>query len=214
MKQEEIPDLNIFMICEKLNENALTNLSEQFTIRNCRPNELDIWKAFPFDDEKTALEYKNFMTDYFTETYSHNPDLFFNNTLFVCDKDDKPIATCSYWKAYNKFNTIQWFKTLKTYEGKGIGRALLSEIFKRFKPEDFPVYLHTQPGSFRAIKLYSDFGFSLLSGKQAGNRSNGLEQCLPILKEFIPIADFNNLKIVESPESFLEAVKNQQTFQF
>jgi hypothetical protein len=29
---------------------------------------------------------------------------------------------------------------------------------------EYPVYLHIQPSSFRAIKLYSDFGFSLLSG--------------------------------------------------
>lgn len=214
MNEEEIPDLNIFMMCERLNENALTHLSQDFTIRTCRPDELHIWKAFPFDSEAMAREYEGFMTNYFKETYSENQKLFFDQTLFVCDNFDNPIATCSTWKAYGKFNTIQWFKTLKNYEGKGIGRALLSVIMKRFDSKDYPIFLHTQPGSFRAIKLYADFGFDLLSGKQFGSRTNDLTEYLPILKEFMTKQVYEQLKIVEPPVSFVKALKNVKTIQF
>lgn len=214
MKEEEIPDKNVFMMCQALNPNALSELPKEYFVRSCRPEELDIWKAMPFDEVGFTEEYDQFMTDFFEATYGGKEDLFFAKTLFVCNKKDEPIATCLLWKVYDEFNTIHWFKVLKEYEGKGIGRALLSIIMKDLSKEDYPVYLHTQPGSFRAIKLYSDFGFSLLSGDKFGNRQNDLDECLPILKKFMPEKDFQNLKITEAPKEFEKALRNQTTNQF
>ena len=185
MKEAEIPDRNIFMMCESLNRTALTELPVGYSLRNCRHEELGIWKMMPFDRPDLAQEYDCFMTDYFTATYGGKEELFFAKTLFVCDRQDKPIATCLNWKAYDEFNTIQWFKVLKECEGQGIGRALLSIIMRKLKMCDYPVYLHTQPSSFRAIKLYSDFGFSLLSDDKFGIRKNDLDECMPILRKFM-----------------------------
>lgn len=42
MTDEEIPDKNVFMMCEALNHDALSELSANYSIRNCRPDELDI----------------------------------------------------------------------------------------------------------------------------------------------------------------------------
>ena len=44
MLEKDIPDLNIFMMCEKLNEDALREIPEGYHIRNIRKDELDIWK--------------------------------------------------------------------------------------------------------------------------------------------------------------------------
>ncbi len=215
MKEEEIPDLNIFMMCEKApGSGAFSDLPEGFSVRNCRPEELDVWKAFPFDDPETARQYYRYMTDSFETIYGGQEALFFANTLFVCDADDRPVATCAHWRSYDAFNAIHWFKVLKSHEGKGIGRALLSIIMRRFAPRDFPVYLHTQPGSFRAIKLYSDFGFKLLSGDKFGTRQNGLEESLPILEEFIPEEHFRKLRIAPAPEIFLRALEAETSPEF
>ena len=202
------------MMCEKLDTNALMKLNREYYFRSCRRIELQIWKAFPFDTEKVPTKYEAFMNQYIYETYGDNLDLFFDKTLFVCNQQDKPIATCSAWKAYGKFNTIQWFKTLKAYEGKGIGRALLSRVMQQFEAKDYPVFLHTQPGSFKAIKLYTDFGFCLLKGRQFGIRTNDLEKCLPILEKFMPVKDYKNLKLVDTPASILEDLKNERAIQF
>jgi ribosomal protein S18 acetylase RimI-like enzyme len=214
MKEEEIPDKNIFMMCEVLNRDSLTEMSASYSIRNCRPDELGIWKTMPFDDADLAKEYEGFMSDYFTTTYGGKEELFFAKTLFVCEKQGKPIATCLSWKAYNEFNTIQWFKVLKGYEGQGIGRALLSIIMQELGMRDYPVYLHTQPSSFRAIKLYSDFGFSLLSGDKLGIRNNDLDECLPILEEFMPKEYFHELRIIAAPKEFEDIVNKYNTNQF
>jgi GNAT superfamily N-acetyltransferase len=214
MKEEEIPDKNIFMMCEELNHNSLSKLPSSYSIRSCRPDELDIWKMMPFDHISLAKEYEGFMSDYFITTYGRKEDLFFDKTLFVCDHQDKPIATCLMWKAYDEFNTIQWFKVLKEHEGKGIGRALLSIVMRKLEIFDYPIYLHTQPSSFRAIKLYSDLGFSLLSGAQLGIRKNNLDECLPILKKFMPQEYFQNLRIMTTPTEFEYTVNKYNTNQF
>ena len=214
MKEEEIPDKNIFMMCEALNLNALSELPAGFAVRNCRREELGIWKAMPFDNLEQAKEYDAYMTGFFETTYGDKEDEFFAKTLFVCDAQDKPVATCLLWKAYDEFNTIHWFKVSKEYEGRGIGRALLSIIMRNLERSDYPVYLHTQPGSFRAIKLYSDFGFSLLSGEKFGVRKNDLDESLPILEEFMPKKYFQNLKIVKAPREFKKALAKYETIQF
>ena len=119
MNEGNIPDLNIFMMCEKLNENALKEIPSGFHVRTCQKNELKIWKEFPFDSEEDKKLYLNFMTKYFNTVYMPYGDLFYNSCLFICDENDKPIATCFATKAYNKFYTIHWLKVLKGYEGKG-----------------------------------------------------------------------------------------------
>jgi ribosomal protein S18 acetylase RimI-like enzyme len=214
MKEAEIPDKNIFMMCEILNRNALTELPNSYSIRSCRPDELYIWKTMPFDDANLAKEYEGFMSEYFNTTYGGKEELFFARTLFVCDRQDRPIATCLIWKAYDEFNTIQWFRVLKEYEGQGIGRALLSIAMQQLEIRDYPVYLHTQPSSFRAIKLYSDFGFSLLSGNNFGIRNNDLNECLPILERFMPQEYFQKLRIVNAPKEFVEILTKYDTNQF
>jgi len=214
MREEEIPDYNIFMMCERLNKHALTNLNPDYSFRNCRPDELDLWKGFPFDSDRVPVEYEGFMNQIIKDSYSSNMTTFFQNTLFVCNKEGTPVATCSYWKAYGKINTIHWLKTRKAYEGKGIGRAVLSAIMKRFGSQDYPIYLHTQPGSFRAVKLYSDFGFQLLRGGKLGTRRNELEKCLPILKEFMPKKDFEGLEMIDTPKALISLLERETTVQF
>lgn len=214
MKEEEIPDYNIFMACPQLNRQALSEIPAGYHIRNCREHELERWKAFPFDSDSLPAEHAGWMNQFVRETYGQNMDLFFRNTLLACDREDQPVATCSHWKAYGKINTIHWFKTLKSHEGKGIGRALLSAIMQRFTGHDYPVYLHTQPGSFRAIKLYSDFGFHLLRGGKLGARNNELEQSLPILKEFMPRQAFESLEISDTPGELIQLLADETSNQF
>ena len=213
-KINEIPDLNIFMMCNKLNESALSELSEDFYVRTCRKDEFDMWASFPFDNEEDAEKYYGFMVDFFNNTYASKGDLFYQKCLFICDKNDKPIATCFVWKAYDEFNTIQWFKTLKGYEGFGIGRALLSIVMKDLQEEDYPIYLHTQPSSFRAIGLYSDFGFEILTDSEYGLRTNDIDQCLPILEEHMTEKSFKKLQFTKASEHFKKVVASAKTNQF
>ncbi len=214
MKESEIPDYNVFMMCPELYQEALSNLPGDYHFRNIRPDELERWKAFPFDTEEVPAEYESFMSDFVNEVYGNDMMTFYKNTLFVCDRQDNPVATCSHWKAYGRFNSIHWLKTLKTYEGYGLGRALLSKVMLGFSRSDYPILLHTQPGSFRAIKLYSDFGFKLMTGGHFGSRPNELEKCLPILRMFMTTTDFNNLKFIETPLKIIDDLCDEKRIEF
>lgn len=204
--EEQIPDKNLFMMCRKLENDAVITLPKDFHVRNCRKNELDTWKAIHFDTSELAMEYYNFMTEYFNDVYLPKGELFYQRCMFVCDQNDKPIGTCFLWKSYNAIWTLHWLKVSKEYEGKGIGRALLSIVMKGLSESEYPIFLHTQPSSYRAIKLYSDFGFCLLSDPVIGDRQNDLEECLPILQKYMPRSDFEELKIARAPQFFLDAV--------
>lgn len=210
----EIPDKNLFMMCRALNPNALSELSKAYQVRTCRRDELDLWKEIHFDDAESAKANKGYMTKFIEDVYGNQEALFFRECLFVCDQNDTPIGTCFAWKAYGKITTLHWFKVRKQYEGAGIGRALLSIVMKKIKPDEYPVYLHTQPESFRAIKLYSDFGFVLLTDPIIGYRKNDFEECLPVLKAYMRREDFEKLQFAKAPEDFLRAVESSRISQF
>ena len=206
-------DGNIFMMCQALNQQAFTTLPSGFTVRTLRREELDLWKAMPFDDDYTA-EHAVYMDEFFRLTYAAQEETFFARTLVVYDWHDQIVGTCFLWKAYGLFNTVHWFKVVKGYEGRGIGRALLSILFQDVTDADLPVYLHTQPESFRAIKLYSDFGFDLLTDQRIGPRDNHIEQCLPYLKEVMSKQSYAQLRFTAAPAEFIAGMAPQHDNQF
>jgi Acetyltransferases len=157
------------MMCKELNSDALSELSKEYYVRNCGADELDIWKRIHYDDVETADKNYRYMTKFYDDVYGGREAEFYNKCIFVCD-GNIPVGTCFMWEAYNNAATIHWFKVLKRYEGLGIGRALLSIVMESINENGYPVFLHTQPASFRAIKLYSDFGFHILTDPVIGRR--------------------------------------------
>ncbi len=139
--EDEIPDKNIFMICRSLNHNALCKLSSTYHLRNCRKDELDIWKDKPFDDPLEAIEYRSFMNDFFASVYANEGDLFFDKCLFVCDNNDMPIATGFMWKAYGEFSTLHSIKVVKWIREPRYRPGIAIDYYKSIKKERLPCLL-------------------------------------------------------------------------
>ena len=210
---KNVEDLNLFMECQELNKDALMPIPEGYHVRTCRKDELTLWKGFPFDTKELKEHYLPYMDDYFKQVYEDQEDIFYKRCLFLCDTQDKPVVTCFAWPLYDRYYTIHWFKVLKEYEGQGLGRALLSEVFKTIPEDSYPVYLHTQPGSYRAIKLYSDFGFFLLTDSYIGHRKNELEEGMDYLKDHMQ-GYFNQVKFKASDGKFSNAAKQDNIDRF
>lgn len=211
---QDIPDKDLFMMCASVCTDAFSALPSGYTIRTCRPDEYDAWKWLHVDDSSDYDEYNEVLEGYFNDVYKPQGDLFFHQCQVICDKADKPVGTCFLWKAYGAFNTIHWLKVKKGYEGRGLGRALLTHVMAELPPQGYPVYLHTHPSAYRAIKLYSDFGFHLLKDAQMGNRRNDLKDCMPILKEYMPAEDYARLRTTKAPDSFLRLLDHQTREEF
>lgn len=205
---------NLFMMCSRLNEAALSDVPDGFHIRLCRREELDIWKTIHFDTEDAAREQKPYMTRYFETVYEPSGGEFWSRCLFLCDADDTPIGTCFAWRAYGKVMTIHWYKVKREYEGMGLGRSLLSYVMRTISQSDYPVFLHTHPGCLRAIKLYTDFGFALLEDERVGYRTNDLNVSLPYLRANMPPNAYAALTFAHAPNQFLEAAKLSEFSEF
>lgn len=209
-----IPDMDLFMMCPSLNQGAVRPMPEGFAIRNCRKGELDAWIDLQANDPLQAPMLRNYLLDYFRGVYAPEGDRFYENCVFAVDRADVPVGTVFIWKAYVRVNTVHWFKVRPALEGLGIGRALLGHVLGALPADGFPVFLHTHPSSYRAIKLYSDFGFRFLTDPKVGSRGNDLAECLPILKEHMPQEAFAALKTIAAPRFFLDAADSSPVSQF
>lgn len=210
----ELAGGNLFMMCAHPDESAFTDISDGYHIRTCRPEELDLWKTIHFDDPSAAEEQKPYMDLYFETVYAPEGDEFWKRCLFLCAADDVPVGTCFAWRAYGKVMTIHWYKIRKEFEGRGLGRALLSAVMRTIAEEDYPVFLHTHPGCFRAIKLYTDFGFSLLTDTEVGFRTNDLGISLPYLRRMMQADVYAALTFACATKEFLDAAKTSEFSHF
>ena len=210
----ELAGGNLFMMCVRPDETEFTDIPEGYHIRTCRPDEIELWKTIHFDDEITAGEQKPYMDLYFKTVYEPEGDEFQNRCLFLCGADDVPVGTCFAWRAYGRITTIHWYKIRKDCEDRGLGRALLSYVMRSVAAEDYPVFLHTHPGCFRAIKLYTDFGFSLLTDAGVGYRTNDLEASLPYLRRMMPEAVYGALTFASAPDELLDAARTSEFSHF
>ena len=203
---ETLGNYNIFMQCDTPNEDAFSKLPDGYSFRLCRRDELDTWKRILVHEK-----YVDDVTAYYDRVYAPHEDEFFRRCLFVCDANDTPIASTFIWRSYGLINTVGWFGVLPEHEGKGLGRALISEILRTAA---FPVYLHTQPTSARAIKLYSDFGFKLITGFIPGNRKNDLDDSLPCLQKVLPEKDYVKLQFTTANPELLIAIQSKEMAEF
>jgi len=201
-----VGDNSLFMMCERLNVDACSILPDGYTFRQVRRDELEIWKRTIVD-----VQYVDYVTEYYDNIYAAKADEFFRRCIFVCDGNDKPVASCMLWRAYGQIETLGWLRVLPEYEKMGIGRALISEILKA---AEIPVYLHTQLTSICAVKLYSDFGFALVTDPVIGYRKNYLQESLPYMQKILPKADYHNLRFVQADEALLKAALSSKTSEF
>ena len=197
---------NLFMQCDEINKTAFRMLPDGYSFRLCMRDELEIWKRVVAEEQHVG-----YVSEYYEKVYKEREDEFFRRCLFVCDTEGKPVASTFIWRSYGAINTVGWFRVLPEYEGKGIGRAILSEALRN---TEFPVYLHTQPTSARAIKLYAGFGFKLVTDPVVGFRNNDLKVSWTYLKKVLPAADFANLRFTEANKELLRAAMTNETSEF
>lgn len=206
--------MNLFMKCASPSREAASFLPEGFYFDTCRENELNLWMAFPFNTPELAAQYRGMMESVYHTVYEPQKQEFFRRCLFVRNSEGRPVATGFVWHSYGKINTLQWIKTLPEYEGLGIGRALLSRLLLDLPNDAYPVYLHTHPESCRALKLYTDFGFDLITDPVIGFRSNDLEQCRAYLQANMLPEAYRNLRYTTADAALLNAAASTEAEDF
>lgn len=100
--------------------------------------------------------------NYFVATYMQEQALL-SNILFLLDEDKSVVGSCIAWQDKRKdsyVSSLHWLIVDKKYHGMGLGKALCCATMNIFEEhKNFPVYIHTQPWSWKTIFLYLSLGF-------------------------------------------------------
>jgi len=127
---------------------------------------------------------------YFSQTYLSRSDLLAQRGVFVSDKKSGGlVGACIAWfdnQNGTPVSSLHWLITKEAYQGRGIGAALIATALNIYEQENaFPVYLHTQPWSYQAIRLYHKFGFRLMKQESFAGYENQYALAVPVLARYI-----------------------------
>ena len=162
MLDRTIPYYNIIMRCDRILPMEI-KLPEGYAIRTYQPGDEDAWAAMEcangeFSSPEAAIRL-------FTERYL--ADAALTDRIFCAiAPDGQVVGSAIAWEHDPRgmgVRALHWVVVREEHQGKGLGKALCQTCLRLFRREDNskPVYLHTQPWSWKAILLYIKLGFNL-----------------------------------------------------
>lgn len=135
--------------------------------------------------------------EYFVKNYlgcgKPSPD----NIRFLLNNSGTVIGTCTAWQDDRNgvpVSSLHWLVVDESYQGMGLGRALCRDVMNIYcKQSSLPVYIHTQPWSFKAIFLYLSLGFKLQKTDTFSHYTNEYDMALSTLKSILPLQQLSLL---------------------
>ena len=109
--------------------------------------------------------------------------------VFILNAEGIPVGSCLTWYHPREEETVaslHWAIVSPFEQGKGIGRAACTEALNRHAAMGHsPVYLHTQPWSWRGMMLYISMGFKIQKTDTFGVHVNQYSQAMEALKNTV-----------------------------
>lgn len=186
MLDRTIPYCNMILRCDAYSHREVL-LPEGFSIRGYEPGLECVWAELEFSigDFSTRKEAK----DYFNDAYLKEEVLLQKNACFLFDPDGKVVGSCIAWKDQRRgreIASLHWLVVAEGCQGMGLGRALCCAVMNLFAAQGrLPVYLHTQPWSWKAVFLYLSLGFRLQKTDSFAGYPNETAQGLTVLKTVV-----------------------------
>ena len=188
MLDRSIPYYNIIMKKDTPTAFDTPALPPQFELHSYRPGVQQQWAELEYKIGDFPSVQK--ASAYFAKTYLSRSALLAQRGVFVSDKKHGClVGACIAW--VNERNgapvsSLHWLITKEAYQGRGIGSALIAAALNIYEQENaFPVYLHTQPWSYQAVRLYHKFGFRLMKQESFVGYENQYALAVPILARYI-----------------------------
>ena len=186
MIDRNIPYYNLILKCDKVHI-TLISLPKGYH-----------FKMFEVGDEKfwSKLEYEigDFLSIeeaemYFKANYCNQIDELKKRCVFVVDDKGNVVGSCIAWhdlKGNNTVASLHWLVVSPKHQGKHIGLALCQKVMQIFKEYgETPVYIHTQPWSYKAILLYIKLGFKIQKTDTFSHYENQYEQAIKTLENIL-----------------------------
>lgn len=189
-----IPFYNLILRCGCW-QRRKPSLPEGFSLRGYQPGDEEAWAALEY--EIGDFDTPEAARDYFAGTYCAAPGELEKRCLFAIDGQGRVAGTCTAWRdrrGAGEIASLHWLAVSPAHQGKGLGKALCRGTLEIFQDlGEFPVYIHTQPWSWKALLLYMREGFRLQKTDTFGAYTNQYE------------LGMEALRAVLSPEQYREA---------
>ena len=163
MLDKTIPFYHVIMRCDRVLPMEI-KLPQGYRIRTYQPGDEEAWATlecsngeFPTTDEAKAWFIPRYLTD---------PQMARERVFFAVSPEGEVVGTAIAWEHDPRgmgVRALHWVAVREDHQRKGLGRALCQTCLRLFRREDnsLPVWLHTQPWSWKAILLYISLGFKL-----------------------------------------------------
>ena len=150
------------------------------------------------EDFPTLKDAEEYFDRELLPTLKEDPD----RGVFILNEQGKPVGSCLTWfhpRGNGIAASLHWAIVSPFEQGKGVGRAACTEALNRHAVKgNSPVYLHTQPWSWRGIMLYISLGFKLQKTDTFSKHINQYSQAMEALKNVL------------SPEGYSLLVENSE----
>ncbi|MGL4865864.1 MAG: GNAT family N-acetyltransferase [Cetobacterium sp.] len=159
-----VENIHLIMTKESLDFNE-KQLPEGYEFIRYKPGMIDRWVEIQLAS-KHILE-KSEGELYFKEVFLQNEDFLKEVMVFIRDEKGGLVGTGAIWEGkyfpedMNKKYRLHWIAVDPKHGGKGLAKALVSELLSIFRDKKMGegLYLSTQTCSYVAIKIYLYFGF-------------------------------------------------------
>ena len=188
MSDSAIPYKSIIMHCDRMEKSAFRELASEVEIEFYKPGMETVWVHVQKSSGEFAEESDEQVKVYFMQRYGYKAEELEKRCIFLKDiRTEKYIGTCMAWfgeKGDKVVPVLHWLAVAADYSGRGYARMLITQVMLLFEKYTLgeSIYLHTQPCSYRAIKLYNDFGFCMCRNDVYGTAVNEYEEAMQILE--------------------------------
>lgn len=197
---EQIAYKSIIMRCGRVQENAFREVSRGYVIEHYRPGMESVWAEIQQAAGEFHHETREGTIAYFYKAFGRDENLLKQRMVFLKDVGtDEYVGVCAAWfsqKNGQEIPIIHWLAVIPTHRSRGCARMLITVVMKIFSRK-YPgqmIYLHTQPSSYQAIKLYQDFGFCMAKKDCYGTAENEYEEAMKVLETVMKEEVFTQLQ--------------------
>ena len=162
MVDRSIPFYNLILRCDTIRP-AAVRLPEGISLRRYRPGDETHWAALEHEIGDFASQEE--AERYFCETYLPYKEDLSERCLFAVTEDNRVAGSCIAWRDPRNGTfaaSLHWVVVSPPFARQGIGRALCQAALNFYAERgEVPVYIHTQPWSWKAVLLYGSLGFRI-----------------------------------------------------
>lgn len=154
-------NIDIGMIRPSLKDLPDVAPPEGFSIRLYRPGDGPLW----VDIVRSAERFLTINDDRFDREFGHDLESLGDRMHFLSAPSGLEVGTATawYWKDADgdglTYGLVHWVAVRPEWQGRGLGKPLLSVVMRRLARSYDRALLNTSSGRIPALKCYLDFGF-------------------------------------------------------